>query len=110
MPSEEAAPTEEAKKPIISPEAIIVPTIDIIKTSYFLNQLSDAMSNTILVGSTGTGKTIVLKKFLRLQLSKKNMNPLLIYFTANTDSKSLQKRIEAKYEKHRKGVLKPSLS
>ena len=92
-----------------SPELMIVPTHDITKTFYLLEVLADAKKSLLLAGQTGTGKSVLLKQFMSKRLKAGESITTMISFTATITSESFQKRIEAKLERHRKGVLAPML-
>jgi dynein heavy chain len=92
-----------------APEFIIVPTMDIIKYSFFLERFSEGRHSVLLIGPTGTSKSILLKQFMRRKLHSNDVFPLLVHVTANTRPDQLQKRVESKLERQRKGVLVPSL-
>lgn len=99
--------TDNREQPV--PELIIVPTSIIMKTSFILKQLADSKKNVLLIGQTGTGKSILIRQIIKNQLGNPNSLPLFIPFNSNTTPSSLQDIIESKLERHRKGVLEPIL-
>ncbi|CAG9319005.1 unnamed protein product [Blepharisma stoltei] len=88
-------------------ELIIVPTSIITKTSYLIKLLSDSKKNILLTGQTGTGKSILVRQFMKFQLMDPGSLQLLVPFTSFTTSLGLQDQLESKLERHRKGVLAP---
>lgn len=91
------------------PELMIVPTHDITKIFYLIEVLADAKKSLLLAGPTGTGKSVLLRQFIAKKLKSTDAITSMINFTATISSESFQKRIEAKLERHRKGVLAPML-
>ena len=60
----------------------------------------------LLVGKTGTGKTLLMKKFLLNDLDGNKFIPTITSFSANTNSTQTQDILESKLEKQkRKKVL-----
>ena len=92
-----------------SPELMIVPTLDIAKTSYLIDIFADAKKSLLITGPTGTGKSVLLKQFISKRIKAGESITMMINFTATITSESFQKRIESKLDRHRKGVLAPVL-
>ena len=44
---------------------ILVPTIDTLRTTWFVNLMNDLKRPVVLVGETGTSKTAIIQDFLR---------------------------------------------
>jgi dynein heavy chain len=58
----------------------------------------------------GTGKTIVMKYYIEQRISEDvKFQPLQISFSANTQSVKLQKIIQSKLERQRKGYYAPPM-
>ena len=69
--------------------SIIVPTVDTIRYSFLLNQLVSNHMHCLLVGPTGTGKTVYVKQHLRAGLSD-SFVPQFITFSAQTSANMTQ--------------------
>ena len=70
---------------------IIVPTVDTIRYSFLLNQLVSNHMHCLLVGPTGTGKTVYVKQHLQAGLSD-SFVPQFITFSAQTSANMTQVR------------------
>eukprot|EP00736_Rhodelphis_marinus_P009962 Rmarinus@m.13206 len=86
---------------------ITVPTIDSVRTSYLLDILIRHHCHTLLVGPTGTGKTIVAKLKLENDLDKETFMSVFVSFSAQTSANATQDIIDAKLDKRRKGIFGP---
>lgn len=86
---------------------MMVPTVDTVKISFLLELLTNANHPTLLVGSTGVGKSMVVVDYLsnRARASPLNFLPIFMTFSAQTSSAQTQMGIEAKMEKLRKNLL-----
>ena len=93
-------------KEIGASELIIVPTLEIIRTSFFMDLLTQTKQSLLLVGPTATGKSVLLKQYIRKRLQKSDALPIILNFTGTTTQQNIQKKIESKMDKSSKGVLK----
>ena len=59
----------------------------------------------LLVGPTGTGKSVLLKQYIRKRLVKSDVVPIILNFTGATSQMSIQKKIEGKMDKSKYGIL-----
>ena len=89
---------------------LVVPTVDTVRYNYILDIQASQKNSVFLTGVTGTGKTVVVQDFLNrnkqdLENGGKNILPIVINFSAQTNAKSTQLNIEAKLEKKRKTLL-----
>ena len=99
------------------PHELIVPTIDTTRYTYWLNIscLSCTLPHTLnrmaflLVGPTGTGKTIYINNHLLNGLDKEKFSIIPLGFSAQTSANQTQDIIDAKLDKRRKGVYGPPL-
>lgn len=96
----------------ISPSAeyqsIIVPTADTAKYTFLMQTLINASLPALLVGDTGTGKTLMAKTLLQ-KMPKERYPSLLVQFSAQTSANAAQHMIDSKCERRRKGVYGPGL-
>ena len=93
---------------------IIVPTNDSIRNSYMLNLLLTNNKHVLMVGDTGTGKTININQYLMGQTKvagksiPSNIIPLTMTFSANSSANLTQDLLDSKMDKRRKGVYGPA--
>ncbi|CBZ28360.1 dynein heavy chain, point mutation [Leishmania mexicana MHOM/GT/2001/U1103] len=88
---------------------IIVPTTETVKYSFLMELMVRHMHPALLVGDTGTGKTILMKALLR-GLPKDGYSVNLIQFSAQTSAGHLQRLIDSNCEKRRKGFYGPPIN
>ena len=88
---------------------IYIPTTDSIRHHFVVNQLVSHNLPCLVVGKTGTGKTIIIKKLLLNDLDSTKFTPTITAFSANTSCEQVLDVIESKLEKQRrrKGVYGP---
>ena len=84
---------------------MIIPTVDTVRNTYITETLLKVKKNVMLVGATGTGKTVLAQSVLR-DLPD-NLSKLVINFSAATTSFAVQEIIEAPMEKRSKDKLGP---
>ncbi|EQC31947.1 hypothetical protein SDRG_10462 [Saprolegnia diclina VS20] len=89
---------------------LLVPTVDVTKTSYLLSLLVGGMRPMLLAGETGGGKTVIAHAVIdALALHGDDAGigviPLYMHFSAQTSSAVTQATIEAKLVKKRKTLL-----
>lgn len=88
---------------------IIVPTIDTVRYSYLLEQLVTHGKPVMLVGDTGTGKTVYIKETLERKLNQDLFEPVTFTFSAKTTANQTQDLIDSKTLKRRKGHFGPPI-
>ena len=94
---------------------VVVPTMDSVRNTYMLHLLLMKQKHVLMVGETGTGKTINISQYL-MGSSRVNKNetieghciPFTITFSAQTSANMTQDMIDNKLEKRRKGVFGPA--
>ena len=84
---------------------IMVPTVDTVRTRFVVNALIGGFNHTLIVGGVGVGKTMVAQSCL--ETLPEGRSSMMINFSAQTSSNSLQETIEGKLEKRTKGVFAP---
>lgn len=100
--------------PKLSFSEIIVPTTDSVRNTYFLDLLLSNHKHTLMVGATGTGKTININQYLmgaakvQNRTIRSNVIPLTLTFSANTSANMTQDLLDSKMDKRRKGVYGPA--
>jgi dynein heavy chain len=85
---------------------IIVPTVDTIRNMFILNNLNAKSFHSLLVGQTGTGKTVAVQQAIS-GLDDTTWTSLTINMSAMTSSNKTQDIIEARIEKRIKNKFGP---
>jgi dynein heavy chain len=81
---------------------ILVPTVDTVRTSFVLEQLVLKGFHVMVVGDTGTSKTVVIHDRLKNGMPE-NYEPILMGFSAQTSANMTQDIIDGKMDKRRQG-------
>lgn len=84
----------------------IVPTIDTVRYQYLITQLVKYRMQLVLVGTTGTGKSLVAKQVMR-HLNTETYVTTELNFSAQTSAKNVQDIIEGRMEHKSKKVCNP---
>ncbi|XP_077969677.1 dynein axonemal heavy chain 1-like isoform X2 [Styela clava] len=87
---------------------IIIPTIDTICTSALLEMLVCNKKQVLVIGPTGTGKSVVVGDKLLKGMPQEYI-PNFMMFSAKTSANQTQDLIDGKLDKRRKGVFAPPL-
>ena len=86
---------------------LIVPTVETARYSYILELSLAIKSPLLLVGCTGTGKTMCIREKM-MTLSEDEFVNLSMTFTAQTTSGQVQDVVLGRLDKRRKGIFGPS--
>jgi len=93
---------------------IVVPTNDSVRNTYLMDLLLMNKKHVLMVGETGTGKTVNINQYLLGQSTvddrpiNENCLPINITFSAQTSANMTQDMLDNKMEKRRKGIYGPS--
>ncbi|GAX82307.1 hypothetical protein CEUSTIGMA_g9736.t1 [Chlamydomonas eustigma] len=95
----------------ISPDAdysqIIVTTVDVVRYTFLLATSIEHHVPILLVGPTGTGKSVYIKNHLASGLDRTTWQSLAFNFSAQTSANMTQDIVDGKLDKRRKGVYGP---
>jgi len=94
--------------------ALIVPTSASVCYTFLLDTLLKGKKHTLIVGATGTAKSVVISQKLTRGLDAKYLGsgpcpgfePILMAFSAQTSANQTQDILDAKFDKRRQGVDK----
>ena len=81
-----------------------MPTIETLRSAYILSLLTSVSKPFFVTGGTGTGKSMIIQNFINENRERAHLLPIILNFSARTDSNSTQANIESKLVKKRKKV------
>ena len=84
---------------------LFVPTIDTERTQDLLKKMTSINRPVFITGGTGTGKSMIVQQFIRLNRDQMELVPIILNFSAQTTSASTQANIESKLQKKRAKVF-----
>jgi dynein heavy chain len=93
---------------------IVVPTTDSVRNTYLMDLLLPADKHVLMVGATGTGKTVNIAQYLsgaakvQGRSVRQNVMALTMTFSANTSANQTQDFLDSKMDKRKKGVFGPA--
>eukprot|EP00949_MAST-11_sp_MAST-11-sp1_P001615 g1615.t1 len=87
--------------------SILVPNIVTAQLSDILSYSVLAGHPSIVMGPTGTGKSVFVKQLITKNLDQEKFKPIQIMFTATTTANETQEIADAALDKRRKGVFGP---
>ncbi|OMJ79537.1 hypothetical protein SteCoe_20429 [Stentor coeruleus] len=85
--------------------SILVPTISLVSYSFLLDELITRKENILIIGDTGTGKTVLIQSIL--QKLDKIYSVSSTMFSARSSSNEVQNFLESELIKRRKGYFGP---
>jgi dynein heavy chain, axonemal len=86
---------------------IVVPTVDTTRYQYLLERLCSVQRRTLLVGPSGTGKSVIVHNCIRAMSKKDQTVSCVINFSAQSSSARTEQMLELNLEKKRKGLYGP---
>ncbi|GIL57271.1 hypothetical protein Vafri_12526 [Volvox africanus] len=86
---------------------IIIPSIDTVRYTYLLDKGVSHAQPVLIVGPTGTGKSVLVQKYLYGLPTATYVPPNVIGFSARTSANTTQHLIDAKLDRRRRGVFGP---
>lgn len=88
-------------------DQIIIPTKDQQRYTFLLDKAILSGSPLLMVGGTGTGKTIYINRHLLKGLSRELFTTLLVVLSARTSANMVQNQIDNSLDRRRRGVYGP---
>lgn len=85
---------------------MLVPTIDSAKNRFILQSLISSKINTLSIGVTGTGKTVLINEVIS-ELDESSYSSMNIIFSSQTSSLYFQEMIEGRLKRRAKNKLVP---
>ncbi|CAD7701708.1 unnamed protein product [Ostreobium quekettii] len=86
---------------------IIVPTKDSARYTFLLDTALKNNQPLLMVGPTGTGKSVYICRHLVQGLPKDSWTPIFVTFSAGASANMTQEQVDGRLDKRRKGVYGP---
>ena len=88
--------------------SIVVDTQVTATLGRLLPMLLKGGASTLIIGPTGTGKSVFIKKVLTQTMDQEKYKPIFLSYTAETSGNDAQRIVDGKVDKRRKGVFGPA--
>jgi len=91
--------------------SIIVPTVDTVRYTYLMNLSVSHQQPMLIVGETGTGKSVYVQRFIKTLPSEEYAPAVLVGFSARTTANMTQHMIDGKMDRRppkRLGIYGPA--
>jgi len=88
---------------------IIVPTKDSARYTFLMDLALQHNQPLLMVGPTGTGKSVYITRHLTSGLPKDKWTPIFITFSARTSANMTQDQVDGRLEKRKKGLYAPPI-
>eukprot|EP00955_Chlamydomonas_euryale_P064420 358972-Chlamydomonas_euryale.AAC.1 len=88
---------------------IIVPTKDSVRYTYLLDMALQHNQPLLMVGPTGTGKSVYMSRHLVKGLPGDKWTPVFITMSARTSANMVQEQVDGRLDKRKKGVYGPPI-
>ncbi|KAK3261578.1 hypothetical protein CYMTET_29517 [Cymbomonas tetramitiformis] len=101
---------DEPLSPELEYTKIIINTVDTMRYKFLVKTLATRHDHLLLVGPTGTGKSVYIKGLLMEDMGQPEVFTSLVFtFSAQTSANMTQDIIDGKLDKRRKGVYGPPI-
>lgn len=97
------------KEQVLDINSTLIPTQETVSYNHILSELIPRGRNILVTGATGTGKTVVMKKYLYETLPSKKFTIVFNTYTAQSSSNQSQIFIESKLSRRKKGMYGPEI-
>ncbi|KAJ7552701.1 hypothetical protein O6H91_06G065600 [Diphasiastrum complanatum] len=87
---------------------IIVPTKDMMRYTFLLDGCIQSGSAMLMVGATGTGKTIYINRHILQGLPRDKYTTILVCFSARTSANMTQNQIDNQLDRRKRGIFGPA--
>ena len=88
---------------------IIIPTKDSARYTFLLDLALQHNQPLLMVGPTGTGKSVYMNRHLLQGLPKDKWTPVFITMSARTSANMVQDQVDGRMDKRKKGVYGPPI-
>jgi dynein heavy chain, axonemal len=89
---------------------MIVPTMDTVRTTYLIKYCVKYKRPLLVVGPTGTGKSVYIQNYLMNMLDKETYMAFFVNFSAQTSANQVQEIFMSRLDKRRKGIFGPPMN